>query len=353
MELTPLRNCLTSIRASRWFTRGVLLGLLGSTLPLFGAPAYDFFICANVNRNYVIGSKIVTTNGLFKRDAASDSWQHFGYNDTTLSAVAFDPRDQATIYTTSLNGIWVSYDGGATWKMTNSWDMTEGRDVAVDPQSPDTVYLALPDGVAVSTDRGQTWERRESGLPDRGKYTQSIATDRVVRDRVIAGCEKGVFLTENAGTSWRQVLETETTVNDVEQSPQDPTHWMAATDTHGVWESRDNGETWRVFSGLPSEEAYYNVTFDPTQEGRLAVASWAYGVWTSEDAGAGWTSRNAGLPEGARAWRVGVDPNTGRLYASIFQETLFFSDDFGRSWQPDAMEGSSVNAFISVPRQTP
>lgn len=332
--------------------RPIIAALLGLTLAsnLLAETAYDFFICANVNRNYVIGSTIVTTNGLFQRDPATAEWRHFGYNDTTISAVAFDPRDHDIIYTTTLNGIWVSYDGGDTWKMTNSWDMTEGRDVAVDPHAPDTVYFALPDGIAVSTDRGQTWERRENGLPDRGKFTQTLAVDRTTAGRVLAGCEKGVFLTESAGGSWRQVLPADTQVNDVEQSPHDPDFWVAVTDTHGVWQSTDGGESWSRIAALPDQEAIYNVTFDPTDSRRIAIASWAYGVWTSEDGGVSWTERNAGLPDNPRAWRVGVDPNSGRLYASIFQETLFFSDDFGRNWKPDALEGSSVNAFHSIPR---
>lgn len=350
MQLLLHRNCLTP-RIRNHGRLGILLfALMGSVLSMVGAPAYDFFICANVNRNYVIGSKIVTTNGLFQRDPVANEWKHFGYNDTTISAVAFDPRDRDTIYTTTLNGIWVSYDGGDTWKMTNSWDMTEGRDVAVDPQAPDTVYLALPDGIAVSVDRGQTWVRRENGLPDRGKYTQTIETDREIAGRVLAGCEKGIFLTEDSGQSWRQVLPTETTVNDLEQSPHNADHWLAVTDTHGAWRSTDGGESWRQIEALPTAEAIYNATYDPTDAKRQAIASWAYGVWASEDGGKTWTERNRGLPDGARAWRVGVDPNSGRLYASIFQETLYYSDDFGRTWQPDAMEGSSVNAFLSVPR---
>lgn len=344
----PPRNPLTS---PRWLF--VALGLVCAGPLLRAEPAYDFFICANINRNYVIGSTIVTTNGLFERDHATQEWRHFGYNDTTLSAVAFDPRDHDTLYTTALNGIFVSYDGGDSWKMTNSWDMTEGRDVAVDPHSPDTVYMALPDGIAVSTDRGQTWERREHGLPDRGKFTQSIAVDRSQMGRVLAGCEKGVFLTESAGSTWRRVLPTSTQVNDVEQSPHDPSHWLAVTDTHGAWHSSDGGETWTAIAGLPDDRAIYNVTFDATDPDRLAIASWAYGVWTSEDGGESWIERNAGLPDNARAWRVGVDPNTGRLYASIFQETLFYSDDFGRTWQPDALEGSLVNAFLAIPRVQP
>ena len=344
MLFTPHRNCLTLLTA--------LALVWGSAArSTMAAPAYDFFICANVNQNYVIGSRIDTTNGLFQHNPANDTWQHFGYNDRTITALAFDPRDHDTIYTTTLNGIFVSTDGGESWKMTNSWDMTEGRDVAVDPQSPDTVYFALPDGFAVSTDRGQTWERRENGLPDRGKFTQAISPDRVIADRVLAGCEKGVYLTENAGRFWRQVLPTETTVNDLEQSPHDPDHWLAVTDSHGAWRSRDGGQTWALITYLPNDRAIYNATYDPTTPGRQAIASWAHGVWTSEDGGDSWTQRSAGLPENPKAWRVGVDPNSGRLYVSVFEDTLYYSDDFGRSWEPDALAGSSVNAFISIRRE--
>ncbi len=316
-------------------------------------PAYDFYICANVNRNYVIGSRIETVNGLFRHDDSGTEWKHFGVNDTTINALAFDPRDRDVIYTTSLNGIWRSLDGGESWRMTNSWDMTEGRDVAVDPHAPDTVYLALPDGVAVSTDQGQTWQRRENGLPERGKYTQAISVDRTRAGRVLAGCETGVYLTDDAGAVWRRVLPTATTVNDLEQSPHDPRQWFAVTDTHGAWSSRDGGETWQRIDGLPLTSAIYNVACDPTDARRLAIASWTDGIWTSEDGGGTWTNRDAGLPENPRVYRVGIDPNRGRLYASVFKEALYHSDDFGRTWETDQLAGSLVHNFVSVPRQQP
>lgn len=329
--------------------RLLLVALMLGTTVATAQAAQDFIICANVNKGYVIGSKIVTVNGLF-RLSDQGQWEHFGYNDTTITAVAFDPRDHNVIYTAALNGMWVSYDGGDSWRMVTSWDMTEGRDVAVDPNSPDTVYLALPDGIAVSLDRGQTLIRRENGLPDRGKYTQTLEVDRTTAGRVLAGCEKGIFLTDDAGLNWRQVLPTTTTVNDIKQSPHDPAVWLASTDFHGAWMSTDRGLTWEQIDGLTKENPIYNVTFDPTNPLRLAVGGWQDGISTSEDGGKTWTSRNAGLPENPRVWRVGVNPNDGRLYASVFKETLFYSDDFGRTWQADVFEGSLVNYFTSLPR---
>jgi len=324
--------------------------LLASVLPAASPPAYDFYICANINRDYVIGSKIVTLNGLY-RLGDDGAWQHFGVNDTTITALAFDPRDRDVIYTATLSGLWVSYDGGKHWRLPTGWNKTEGRDVAVDPHAPDTVYLALPDGIAVSTNRGWTFERRENGLPARGKYTQTIEVDRSTAGRVLAGCETGIYLTEDHGQAWRRVLPTATTVNDLQQSPHDDADWLAVTDTHGVWRSRDRGLSWSRLEALSADEAWYNITFDPTSPDRLAVGGWHHGAWTSEDNGVTWTARNAGLPDPHRVWRVGVNPNSGRLYASVFKATVHYSDDFGRTWQADDMEqGSLVNRFVTMPR---
>ena len=229
--------------------------------------------------------------------------------------------------------------------------MTEARHVAIDPNAPDHVYLSLPDGIAVSTDRAETIERREHGLPERGKYTQLVAIDRTQAGRAFAGCEVGIFFTENAGGSWRRVLPTHDMVNDIQQSPHNADHWLAVTQSAGAWFSRDRGLTWTQFADVPVEHTLYNVTFDPTNPDRFAIASWGAGLLTTEDGGKTWTSRNAGLPEPQRVWRVGVDP-AGRLYASVFRETLFHSDDFGRTWQANALEGSLVNYFLTLPATT-
>ena len=326
----------------------LVLGLLGHAA-VAAAPAYDFFVCANINRNYVIGSKIVTTNGIFQRDAAGE-WQHLGYNDTGISGLAFDPRDRNVIYTTGLNGLWRTLDGGKLWRQCNGWEMTEARDVAVDPNAPDHVYLALPDGLAVSTDRAQNLVRRENGLPDRGKYTQVVQVDRTRAGRVLIGCERGIYLTENGAALWRQVLPTQEMVFDLQQSPHDPKVWLAVTQRVGAWRSVDGGVTWTKLDGVPSTHPLYNVTFDVTQPQRLAIGSWGLGAWTSEDGGQTWTERNAGLPAPHRVWRVGIDP-AGQLYASVVGATLFVSADFGRTWKPDSLVGSAVNRFLIQPKR--
>ena len=330
----------------------ILLAMAWST-PLLGRSAadYDFFVCTTTSRTYVVGATVTSVHGVFQQ-TPSGGWQHLGYSETTITAVAFDPRDRNVVYTSAFNGLWRSLDGGRTWRMCNSWDMTEGRDVAVDPNAPDHVYLALPDGVAVSTDRAQTLARRENGLPARGKYTQAIEIDRTRAGRVFAACEIGLYLTENGGEQWRQVFAAKETVTDIQQSFHDPQLWLAVTQSAGALISRDGGLTWKSLPGVPTDAALYNVTFDVTQPARFAIGSWAHGVLISEDGGQTWTRRNEGLPNEHRVRRVGIDP-AGRLYASVTDERLFVSDDFGRTWRPDVLPESRINNFVLVPKAAP
>ncbi|MBL4574787.1 MAG: hypothetical protein JKY51_01635 [Opitutaceae bacterium] len=328
----------------------ILLSLLtAATSCVSSPPKHDAYICAAVNKSYVIGSKIVTTGGLRLRDDAGE-WQHFGINDHSIGAVSFDPRDHNVFYTAALNGALRTLDGGKSWRIMTSWDITEPKDICVDPHSPDTVYLAHPGGVAVSPDQGMTWLRKENGLPDRGKYTQTIEVDRAHPGRVLAGCEIGFYLTEDSAESWRQVLATDETVDDIQQSPHDPNLWIAVTQSAGAWISHDGGKTWENIAGVPSANALYNIAFDATNPQRLAIGSYTYGVLTSEDGGDTWTERNAGLPELHHVWRVGIDPDTGRLYASVYQTALFISDNFGQTWQNAGLEGSAINSFVFLPK---
>lgn len=311
------------------------------------APAHELILCASINRSYVIGSKLVTLSGLYRR-TEDGSFDHFGPNLLHVSAASFDPRDRSMIYLAMLNGALFSRDGGERFRIATSWDMTEPKDIAVDPNAPDTVYLALPDGFAVSTDRGWTWSRREKGLPDRGKYTQSIEIDRARVGRLLIGCEAGVFLSENSGMRWRRVLATRATVYDVRQSPTNPAWWIASTQRDGVHVSRDSGVTWSRIPDLAEDGAWYNVEFGVRYPARIALSSWNQGVVVSEDGGRTWIPRNAGLPAEGRMMRVAIDPDTEALYVSVRSDDVYRSEDFGRTWSETGLKGSTVNQFLFV-----
>jgi len=326
-----------------------LLWLALPILPACASSQHDLYVFGAINSTgRVVGSGDTTKNGIYRRTA--DGYEHLGLNTPMILAGAFDPRDSRVFHIATLNGVITTLDGGEHWRVGTGWEMTEPKGVAVDPNAPDTVYAALPDGLGVSTDRGHSWKRKENGLPARGKYTQVVTVDRTQAGRVFAGCEIGIYLTDDAAANWRLVHATKETVNDIQQSPHDPKFWIAATQSAGALVSRDGGLTWKQIDGVPSERAHYNVAFDATNPQRIAIASWTYGLLTSEDGGATWTTRNAGLPEPHRVWRTAVDPDNGRLYASVDGKALFISDDFGRTWRDGGLAGSRIQSFTFVPQ---
>jgi photosystem II stability/assembly factor-like uncharacterized protein len=314
---------------------------------------HDLYLFGAVNiQGRVAGSRDTSLNGMYLRQA-DGSFRHVGVNYPAMLGGSFDPRDPRVCYVAALSGVLVTRDGGQSWRIGTSWDITEPKGVMVDPNAPDTIYAALPDGIGFSPDRGQTWTRRENGLPARGKYTQVVTVDRTRAGRVLAGCEIGIYLTEDAGQSWRAVHPTKETVNDLQQSPHDPKFWLAATQSAGVLASRDGGLTWKPVAGLSSEKSHYNIAFDPKNPQRIALGGWTYGLLVSEDGGATWTTRNDGLPTKHRVWRTAIDPDTGRLYAAVVYDSLYVSDDFGRTWQAAGLPNSRISGFAFVPKAQP
>jgi photosystem II stability/assembly factor-like uncharacterized protein len=121
------------------------------------------------------------------------------------------------------------------------------------------------------------------------------------------------------------------------------------TQSNGAWLSSDGGETWTKIAGVPSTETLYNAAIDAQNAQRLAIGSWALGVLVSEDGGKTWASRNAGLPDPHHVWRVAIDPDSGQLLASVLEEALYTSNDFGRTWKAAGLESSVVSRFVFVP----
>lgn len=309
---------------------------------------YDFYICARIDPSLLPDPTVEAFSGVLRYDE-DGSWQPVGVNDLTISGFDFDPAHPEFLCATALNGLWISRDGGVSWRMANDWTMTEGRDVALDRNTPGHTYVALPDGIAALRDPKKDLIRRETGLPARGKYTETIEVDRTTGGRVLAGTASGIYLTENHGALWTSVLSTETTVNGIQQSPHDALTWMAVTDSEGGFVSRDGGRTWEPIPTLPADSALHSVSFDPTDPKRIAIGGWSCGVRVSEDGGTTWLQRNDGLPPPHRVMQVGINPNTGRLHASLFDETPWCSDDFGRTWRQDGPAGAQISKFVTIP----
>jgi photosystem II stability/assembly factor-like uncharacterized protein len=191
-------------------------------------------------------------------------------------------------------------------------------------------------------------------------------------DTVYAAVQGSLLRSDDAGQSWRPVLEKKGLVWIV-GDPRSPST-LYASGRDGVWRSED-GTTFKLIGGprpagrgrlqvdalgrlyaahwrasrgglwrwtpelgwrrLFNENFAINVAIDPADPRRLAVVTnddpyhdltSATGVWLSADDGATWRAANTGLPM-LRAQAVGFDPhNPGRLLVGTFGRGFFRAD---------------------------
>lgn len=277
---------------------------------------------------------------------------------------------------------WMGTTGGGVFKSTNGgrdWQpVTDGYfggsigTIAVDQSNPDIVYVGTGetpirgnvtngDGVWKTTDGGRTWTHL--GL------TETRQIDRIVihptnSNRIWLAAlgdvfkptkERGVYRSDDAGATWKQVLFRHDSAGalDLSVDPTNPdilyvsfwqagrTPWMLSSGGRwsGIFKSTDGGDTWTDISrnpGLPKGVmGKIGLALSPANPQRIwaQVEAEDGGLYRSDDAGATWSLINDDRALRQRAWYYShlhadpKDPNT--IYA---QNTGFYrSTDGGKT----------------------
>ncbi|EAQ98125.1 VPS10 domain-containing protein [Congregibacter litoralis] len=226
--------------------------------------------------------------GVYRSTDGGETWAAVLSVDDKTGAtdLEFHPDDPSIVYAATYerrrtvwsflaggpgSGFWKSTDGGATWReitrgLPSANDTLEVGKIglAVTPAAPDRVYATIEandgeQGFFVSHDRGESWERRSDYISGGTgpHYYQEIEASPVDADRVY---QMDVFLhaTTDGGNTFT-VLGTGRAKHSDNHAlwidPTAPTHLLAGTDG-GLYESFDDGATWRHFPNLPISQFY-------------------------------------------------------------------------------------------------
>ncbi|MGM9509012.1 WD40/YVTN/BNR-like repeat-containing protein [Larkinella sp. GY13] len=133
---------------------------------------------------------VATSDGLWKNNLLTKKWSRSGFEGRKVSCIFSHPTLENKLFAgvvpaenTGEKSLFISTDGGATWKAAQSpvHDELDNRYetyvcLAVRPTHPDQIYANLEGGtmIAVSTDGGINWQRMNHETDSRWGYRSTI-----------------------------------------------------------------------------------------------------------------------------------------------------------------------------------
>ena len=227
-----------------------------------------------------------------------------GMPETAPTHIVLDPASPAgkrTLYAAAMGrGVYKSVDDGATWTLKNrgiaqnepfAWRLTRAKDgtlyVIIARRSEDGSIGTDGDGALYrSTDGAESWTPVH--LPDDVNGPNGLAIDpgdprrlylavwaRATGDHGTGG---GIFLSVDGGSHWKNVLDRDQHVYDVNIDPRIPDLLYAAGFESSAWHSTDRGEHWTRISGYNFKWGH-RVMPDLQDPKKVYIATFGGGVW--------------------------------------------------------------------------
>ncbi len=305
------------------------------------------------------------------------AWRHIGPAafGGRIAALAVHPNDHSLLYVGAASGgVFRSVNNGASWSPI--FDRSGGAQsigaIAIAPSDPRVIWVGTGEpnnrqssswgnGVFVSQDGGETW--RHAGLPESHHVGKIVVHPTDPQTAWVAALghlwgpndERGVFRTTDGGRSWTHVLRVDANTGAVDLLlDPDGRTLLAATyqrqrrgfgfvgggEGSGLHRSTDGGTTWRrITSGLPTGPI-----------GRIGLAQSAShpqvmyaviehlrdgGIHRSDDRGVTWRRVNGTNPRPMYYSKLRVDPRDPE-HLWMLDAYLFESRDGGKTLRSDS-----------------
>jgi photosystem II stability/assembly factor-like uncharacterized protein len=246
----------------------------------------------------------------------------FGFDiDTSSGQVYLSPGDYQSVQYDPVNG-WRTSPMGGEWAK-----------FYIDPDDSATVWYAATDDLAVSHDRGQTWKRTNPTSTGYRSYRTVLRFDPNRKGTLflLAG---DLWVSHDSGLSWVDtgVRGGDGVLTDMIADPTQPGSFYV-TENGGILSSNNDGLSWTEHKSNTGGLPYYSRIMAPVPGQAGAFYMSADGLYLVSNGGQTARPLNRPLFTNLTINDLATDPAHPERVFVATSGGLFFSQDYGQSWQ--------------------
>src|SRR5215208_2717636 len=291
-------------------------------------------------------------------------WQllyNFGKPRLFVDQIIVDSRNPRVLYVGGHRhnlpgGFFKSTDGGTTWRESAQLKDQALHSLAQSEANPDTLIAGTFTGIFRSDDAGETWKQLPTSNTPGLLHVESLAIDPRTTDTIYAGTFYLPYKSTDGGQTWKSIrngMIDDSDIFAIDIDPRDPNHIIASA-CSGIYESKNGGDLWRKVQGIPSQSRRTRAIMQHPSVPGVVFAGTTEGFWRSEHGGDAdsWTVTTSRQLE---INSIAVHPSRpDMVYIGTNNYGVMVSNDGGKSFTPmnGGFSGRFANAILAD-RETP
>ena len=301
---------------------------------------------------------------IYTSSDAGKSWQllyNFGKPRLFVDHIIVDPRNSRVIYVAAHRhkepgGFFKSNDGGVSFRESTELKREAIHSLAQSESDPNTLIAGTFNGIFRSDDAGDSWKQLPTANTPNLVHVESLAIDPRTSNTIYAGTWYLPYKSSDGGQTWKSIktgIIDDSDIFAIDIDPRDPNHIIASA-CSGIYESKNAGESWKKIQGIPSQSRRTRAILQHPSSAGIVFAGTTEGFWRSDKGGDpdSWmvtTSRQLEINS------ITVHPSRPDVvYIGTNNYGVMVSTDAGKSFTPTngGFSGRFANAILAD-RETP
>lgn len=291
-----------------------------------------------------IGRELTFPGGLYDSSPDSAAWKNASWPNLTLRTFTMSKATgEPKLLLGADNGVLRPFSNPTNWQLVTDWQITQIMDLRGDPFQEKVLYACTANGIFISPDGGSTWRRSNTGLNN--LFVSCLFPDPKVQGRLLAGTEGGLYQSLDGGEHWEQLALPGIPVRAILREPESwPGIFWVGTERHGLYESIDGGKVYHPVLVGEEEISIYALAGGGSNRPIYAGAH-KRGIFFASSVGQNWRQLPGSEQLGSVTCILPL-PDRNLLFVGTYDRGVQFSRNNGQTWKAFGLVGAYVRQLV-------